>query len=612
MMRTLDDPAAPRLFEYPTVAPVSWDMPLPGDSLISSAEYVEMFTEVSAYIVDTLLSINGTCNDLRLYLGGPAAEWPFERSAPPRELNLYMAHDPKSNAFVRQFKTLESEIYGTAARAIDVLVERLQADLVRQVLTPGWVSLVADRAKLGCIEPAVDTGARVTVRICLRVYELETLIKTAAGPVLFDGRSVLLTAPAAQEHAARTVFSGGTSASGRARRLFGAGYAATFPRLSAEQFGKARRAGRLVAGDHRWLLSEGSSDLFAVGELESAPPAQAALVNGRAAGATPAGATPAGATPAQDPASPPEDPWQMRIEHDKMQSILESCARLARYDRQSIAEFIRGVAPERLDTPPAADSIAQLRACVAADLARVACAASPRFARALDDRVPARLPLAQWADDRVPARLPLAQWAAECVSGPPLRLASVMDLAAVERWLTAQADKQRLTPLDAMALRDTFKCTAGDLQELASCVIEFVTGGPGDAQAQFRGALRRKVGQIMAWLEAASQAQLDWAGDSVMGESVPAGDSPAGTDDRPPSSASDAERFEALYCAAALRPPPFAEPAYGDACAICLRPVRRGDRNSCVLRCGHVFHLADPPHCGGIGAWGKNCPNCRR
>ena len=53
---------------------------------------------------------------------------------------------------------------------------------------------------------------------------------------------------------------------------------------------------------------------------------------------------------------------------------------------------------------------------------------------------------------------------------------------------------------------------------------------------------------------------------------------------------------------------------YNDTCCICMMPIRRGELNTVILGCGHMFHW-DGERCDGFYKWSStksSCPECRK
>lgn len=54
---------------------------------------------------------------------------------------------------------------------------------------------------------------------------------------------------------------------------------------------------------------------------------------------------------------------------------------------------------------------------------------------------------------------------------------------------------------------------------------------------------------------------------------------------------------------------------YNDVCGICIEPICRGQINTVILGCGHMFHWDGGELCGGIYTWSRtksSCPECRK
>jgi hypothetical protein len=54
---------------------------------------------------------------------------------------------------------------------------------------------------------------------------------------------------------------------------------------------------------------------------------------------------------------------------------------------------------------------------------------------------------------------------------------------------------------------------------------------------------------------------------------------------------------------------------YNVVCCICIEPIFRGQINTVILGCGHMFHWDDGGKCGGIYTWSRtnsSCPECRK
>jgi len=64
-----------------------------------------------------------------------------------------------------------------------------------------------------------------------------------------------------------------------------------------------------------------------------------------------------------------------------------------------------------------------------------------------------------------------------------------------------------------------------------------------------------------------------------------------------------------------LRVNPTTPQVFDGVCALCLDSLQRGDLNSSILACGHIFHWSSNGHgCGGLLRWAadhEECPMCR-
>lgn len=64
-----------------------------------------------------------------------------------------------------------------------------------------------------------------------------------------------------------------------------------------------------------------------------------------------------------------------------------------------------------------------------------------------------------------------------------------------------------------------------------------------------------------------------------------------------------------------LRMNPATPQVFDGVCALCLESLQRGDLNSSILSCGHIFHWSSNGHgCGGLLRWAvehEECPMCR-
>jgi hypothetical protein len=212
--------------------------------------------------------------------------------------------------------------------------------------------------------------------------------------------------------------------------------------------------------------------------------------------------------------------------------------------------------------------------------------------------------------------LPLALYA---TAEPPF--GEVLPRAAFDRMVAGAAGAVVHRGLiNIAALSRIFRLNAAEISRFAAAVHEVLASRP-DCRIDVSRALGRSRDALVAAYEA-TPAEVGWW---IVDD--PSRQYTASLNPR----VEEPELWygAALYGAAA---PPSAEEltdtllaafewrrggaVFGGPCAICQGPVVRGDANSVILACGHLFHWSGGRgRCAGLHAWASGhdtCPTCRR
>jgi len=604
-----------QVYEYPTIAPLRWDFK---SVPVTCSEYLSVLAKqfpVPAAILQRMAGQRAgrlTAGEPIFVLYGSAAVWPLgPKLRLPKDFNFaYVGLDslPAPERWL---------IIQEATNAcIDVLQE-MGADVVRQALTPGLITLVADWADpLGGAEHAVDVSQRLQISIDLRLYSSvsELLHTTGHLPVACDGLAAYTTALGAFEHSRRTIVAdpikGTANYENRICRHFQEGYAVTFPYMRTNAFKcVAVTLGSMYAHSLRVSANEHVGPL-AFGELQAEGP----LTDDREIG-------------------PMVDADRVTNIRMLVPMFLEHAPLSETHILTIIEQFAD--APAQL-----AQDVGKLNAggtwatvASASTLASYPVRPIPTLTEVrlhkLTAWVMARSAItACWISHRAQAhvmsatRLPISQWLERAPTLGTMFPADCRTIITEHAKATIQALTE-LGQLDIKGLFTFFKCSAADVTEIAAAAMRMCCAAHDarahDARAHdARAHDARAATVIMArekavwdWLERVGNSPVAWwlphrpvlvqSREQWYGENFCAWPKPAPM----------AERLAAAMAVAAARESPLIGITYNDTCPLCFEPVRRGELNTVTLRCGHIFHYSSP-NCGGLAKWSRDCPQCRK
>jgi hypothetical protein len=606
---------ATQVYEFPTIAGLRWDFK---SVLLSCSDYMSALAKQFP-VAEAILRRMAGLQALRksalptLVLFGSAAEWPLgPKQRPPKDFNF---------AYVGLDSLPAPERWLMIKEATDACLDVLQemgVDIVRQAMTPGLITLVADWVDLhGSIEPAVDVTQRLHITVDLRAYSSVSALLHTTGhlPIACDGVAAYTTALGAFEHSRRTIVAdpikGTANYENRICHYFQAGYAVTFPYMRPNTFKDVPMVDLGPSCDLQIFLYK-VEGMLAFGDLQSQEESIA----------RPTDAKDLGPMASADRITSVRMLIPMFLEHTPLselnvQAIIEQFADAPVRPAQDIGKMTAG------GTWAAVASAASSAALASANYpVRPIPALTEVQAYRLIAWVTARSAItACWVSRKVqgfvstPAsKLPIQRWLERA---PTLGEMFPADCRAIitERATACIQALTELGQLDIRGLFNFFKCSAADVTEVAAAAMRTYCAPAGGAreasEARAASVVMAREKAVWNWLERVRNIPVTWwaphrpllveSREHWYGESYCAWPRPAPM----------ADRLAAAMAVAAARETPLTGTTYGDTCSLCFEPIRRGELNTVTLKCGHIFHYAGSS-CGGLEKWARGCPQCRK
>jgi len=551
-------------FMVPTFTPKIWQT---HDLPVNDTDYATRFHSKFSECHDMLTKVNVAPAPIKVVAAGGAAAWPLgDRTIEPSDVDFFFCGQGTTKDF-----------WHRAADVVESLTDNLitEATCVTQELRPGLITLIALYLK-------EDSMVTKKFQLILRQYQSVSALlhsfDVASCAVAFDGKEFYSTAIAAYAHAHRINVVNpayrSPSFEHRLAKYFERGYALALLNLDASRLIRNTQ----IELPHMKLHIDVVHSNYAAGTIELATRSQSdyepSMKNGR----------------------------RRHILHKLIGRVQWGLARM------NLRAFTTSVwadaTPYDIGGIPAFGVIGYVsqykdRAEVLAD------GWNGRWLIGLEPNRP--LPLRKWAEESPPCF--------HEVLPRDYMLHSITNMAKTPIY------PQRI---NTSILSEIFGLSHTDMAALTRNAIAMRRGSHG-APLILNMALKPRIDALRRRWNSQEHYTIDWW------RTAPVGLANTFTSSLRPCAESALEWYGAAYVAECVSPPlqvivkilnqlrrrstQSKDPVYDGQCALCFDPLSRGEANSTILGCGHIFHWASNENgCGGLIQWVSDhdgCPTCR-